>query len=268
MIKRLTADLIAQSPQYLNPLREREVDLRGNKISVIENLGATGDQFDSIDLSDNEIQKLENFPLLRRLKMLLLSNNRVARIAPGLGQVIPNLDTLILSNNKIESFSDLENLSSFTKLKFLSLLHNPVVQKPNYRLYVISKVPGIKVIDFKKVKPKEKFESFKAFGGGKRGLMEEQAAKEGKGTVKSSTSKTFVPGEGVAPSVPKQTSSPDVEAIKAAIAKAKTLEEVQTLERALQAGKLPDQLKKNKGGVTVEDHDEEEEDAMEQEQKQ
>lgn len=62
MIKRLTADLIAQSPQYLNPLREREVDLRGlcahlraavhlltmarsspegNKISVIENLGAT-----------------------------------------------------------------------------------------------------------------------------------------------------------------------------------------------------------------------------------
>lgn len=44
---------------------------------------AAQDQFNSIDLSDNEIQKLENFPLLPKLKMLLLSNNRVARIAPG-----------------------------------------------------------------------------------------------------------------------------------------------------------------------------------------
>jgi hypothetical protein len=30
MIKRLTADLINQAPQYLNPLREREIDLRGS----------------------------------------------------------------------------------------------------------------------------------------------------------------------------------------------------------------------------------------------
>ena len=40
MVK-LTADLIEESPQYTNPLREREIDLRGNKLSVIENLGAT-----------------------------------------------------------------------------------------------------------------------------------------------------------------------------------------------------------------------------------
>jgi len=273
MIKRLTADLISQYPQYLNPLKEREVDLRGNKISVIENLGATGDQFDSLDLSDNEIQKLENFPLLRRLKMILLSNNRVARIAPGLGDVIPNLNTLILSNNKIESFTDLDNLSSLTKLKFISLLGNPVVQKPNYRLYIISKIPGIKVIDFKKVKSKEKFESYKAYGGGKRGLAEERAAKEegkgkgkGKVTSKPKPTKTFVPGEAIVPMVPKQSNTHSVEVIKAAIAKAKTLEEVQVLERALQEGKLPEDMKKKKS-VTIEDHEEEEEgDAMEQEQ--
>ena len=40
MVK-LTADVIEQSPQYTNPLRDREIDLRGCKISVIENLGAT-----------------------------------------------------------------------------------------------------------------------------------------------------------------------------------------------------------------------------------
>ena len=40
MVK-LTAQLIADSPQYTNPLRDREIDLRGYKLSVIENLGAT-----------------------------------------------------------------------------------------------------------------------------------------------------------------------------------------------------------------------------------
>lgn len=37
-------------------------------------------QFDSIDLSDNAIVKLEGFPRLHRLKQLLLNNNRIARI--------------------------------------------------------------------------------------------------------------------------------------------------------------------------------------------
>lgn len=51
--------------------------LSGYKIPVIENLGATLDQFDAIDFSDNEIRKLDGFPLLRRLKTLLMNNNRL-----------------------------------------------------------------------------------------------------------------------------------------------------------------------------------------------
>ena len=35
------------------------------------------DQFDTIDLSDNDIRKVEGFPLLRRLKMLIINSNRV-----------------------------------------------------------------------------------------------------------------------------------------------------------------------------------------------
>lgn len=40
MVK-LTAAMIGDSPQYTNTLRDREIDLRGYKLSVIENLGAT-----------------------------------------------------------------------------------------------------------------------------------------------------------------------------------------------------------------------------------
>jgi hypothetical protein len=42
------------------------------------------DQFDSIDLSDNAIVRLEGFPRLPRLKVLLLNNNRIAKIARNL----------------------------------------------------------------------------------------------------------------------------------------------------------------------------------------
>ncbi len=45
---------------------------------------APQNQFDSIDLSDNAIVRLDGFPKLQRLKQLLLNNNRVARIARGL----------------------------------------------------------------------------------------------------------------------------------------------------------------------------------------
>jgi hypothetical protein len=50
-------------------------------VNAIENLGATQNQFDSMDLSDNAVIILEGFTKLPRLKTLLLSNNRVTRIA-------------------------------------------------------------------------------------------------------------------------------------------------------------------------------------------
>jgi hypothetical protein len=49
-------------------------------------------QFDSIDLSDNGILLLEGFPKLRRVKTLLLNNNRVMRIGRHLeGAEAPRL---------------------------------------------------------------------------------------------------------------------------------------------------------------------------------
>ena len=39
-----TPELIEGAGQYINPVRDRELDLRGYKIPVIENLGTTLDQ--------------------------------------------------------------------------------------------------------------------------------------------------------------------------------------------------------------------------------
>lgn len=45
---------------------------------------APQNQFESIDLSDNTIARVENFPKLTKLKALHLNNNKVNHIAPNL----------------------------------------------------------------------------------------------------------------------------------------------------------------------------------------
>ena len=78
MVK-LTPDIIEGAGQYINPIRDRELDLRGYKVPVIENLGAALDQYDTIDFSDNEVRKLDGFPYMTRVKSLMLNNNRIVR---------------------------------------------------------------------------------------------------------------------------------------------------------------------------------------------
>lgn len=234
---RLTADLIWKSPHFFNAIKERELDLRGNKIAVIENLGATEDQFDTIDLSDNEIVKLENFPYLNRLGTLLINNNRITRINPNIGEFLPKLHTLVLTNNRLVNLVELDPLASLPKLQFLSLLDNNITKKPNYRLYVIHKLKQLRLLDFKKVKQKERLEAEHLF-----------ASKEAEEAAKKVPAKTFTPGE--VPDVPDVSKSEEapkvvaptpeqITAIKAAIVNSQTLEEVARLEKALKSGQIP-----------------------------
>ncbi|XP_048964351.1 U2 small nuclear ribonucleoprotein A' isoform X2 [Canis lupus baileyi] len=224
----------------------------GYKIPVIENLGATLDQFDAIDFSDNEIRKLDGFPLLRRLKTLLVNNNRICRIGEGLDQALPCLTELILTNNSLVELGDLDPLASLKSLTYLSILRNPVTNKKHYRLYVIYKVPQVRVLDFQKVKLKERQEAEKMFKG-KRGA---QLAKD-----IARRSKTFNPGAGLPTDKKKGGPSPgDVEAIKNAIANASTLAEVERLKGLLQSGQIPG--RERRSGPTDDGEEEMEEDTV------
>ena len=46
----------------------------------------------------------------------------------------------------LQELADLEPLTSLGKLEFISLLHNPVVTKRNYREYVIHKFPHLRSV--------------------------------------------------------------------------------------------------------------------------
>uniref|UniRef100_A0A8C8HPA5 U2A'/phosphoprotein 32 family A C-terminal domain-containing protein n=1 Tax=Oncorhynchus tshawytscha TaxID=74940 RepID=A0A8C8HPA5_ONCTS len=205
MVK-LSAELIEQAAQYTNPVRDRELDLRGYKIPVLENLG--------------------------RLKTLLMNNNRICRVGENLEQALPSMRELILTSNNIQELGDLDPLASVKTLTLLSLLRNPVTNKKHYRLYVINKIPQIHVLDFQKVKLKERQEAEKMFKGKRGAQLAKDIAKR---------TKTFTPGAAVQqPEKKKMGPSPaDVEAIKNAIANASSLAEVERLKGMLQAGQIP-----------------------------
>jgi hypothetical protein len=38
---RLTTEVVAKAPSYINPIKDRELDLRGNRIPAIENLAVS-----------------------------------------------------------------------------------------------------------------------------------------------------------------------------------------------------------------------------------
>jgi U2 small nuclear ribonucleoprotein A' len=107
MVK-ISADLISRSAQYLNAIKEFQLDLRGYKVVAIENLVATNDQFGCIDLTDNAISKVENLPKLNRLRTLILINNRVSKVEPNFGINCPYLESLILTNNKVSLYINLD----------------------------------------------------------------------------------------------------------------------------------------------------------------
>ncbi|VEL15986.1 unnamed protein product [Protopolystoma xenopodis] len=120
--------------------------LRGYKAPAIENFGSTHDQFDTVDLTDNEIRKLDGFPLLKRLKHIILTDNKIIRIAEDLTFQVPNLETLILSGNNFAELKDLDPLSLCKNLTFLTLAQCPVALKPNYRLYVVFRIPNVSLL--------------------------------------------------------------------------------------------------------------------------
>ncbi|BAM38922.1 leucine-rich repeat, typical subtype containing protein [Theileria orientalis strain Shintoku] len=164
---KLSPALISQGYQILSPTGDRTLSLRDSRISVVANLGATNDDYDSLDLSNNDIIKLENFPLLPRLKTLIVAGNRVSKIADDIGSCLPNLSSLVLTNNSITTISQLEPLFKCKiahmfkaylgkSLERLALLDNHVVAVPHFREYLIHKIPSLKYLNFTKVKRKER----------------------------------------------------------------------------------------------------------------
>ncbi|KAF8202935.1 leucine-rich repeat-domain-containing protein [Pholiota molesta] len=240
---KLTPELLAQASSHLNPLKERQLDLRGFKIPAIENLGVTRDQHDAIDFTDNAILTLGNLPLLKRLHTLLLANNRIQNISASIHLSVPNLQTLVLTNNNIAELGDLEPLKELRNLKYISLLGNPVTEKKWYREWLAWRFPSLRVVDFQRIRDKERAQA-KALFVTAEGLPTALATSISS-TVSVHATKTVLTID--EPKAAQTTvkagrlmSKEDQDKVRAAIAKATSIEEVRRLERSLREGYVPE----------------------------
>jgi len=239
---KLTPELLAQASSAINPVKERQLDLRGYKIPAIENLGVTKDQHDAIDFTDNSLVSLSNLPLLRRLHTLLLANNRISNISPSLHLSAPNLTTLILTNNNITELGDLEPLKGVKGLKYLSLLGNPVTEKKWYREWLAWRLPGLRVLDFQRIRDKER-QAAKSLFLTPDGLMNSLATTLST-TVTTGVAKNVTiieePRAAVAAGkAGRLLTKEEANKVREAIAKATSVEEIRRLERSLKEGFLP-----------------------------
>lgn len=225
---RLTADLIERSASFMNACRERELDLRGNRIPAIENFGAIRDQYDTIDLTDNEIRKLENFPKMTRLRTLLISSNQITRVEPEVSEKLAALEMIVLNNNNIVEFEDvIEGLEGCKSLRYLSLMDNPLTKKPHYRLTVISRLPQLRCLDFRKVTQSEReaAQELLASHDGKTLKRGRKPAASGSSAEEGSKSKRQ-----------KKLDAAEIAKIKEQIEGAESMEEIARLEKILETG--------------------------------
>ncbi|KAI0387368.1 L domain-like protein [Hypomontagnella monticulosa] len=237
---RLTAELLQNSPSWLNALKERELELRGHRIPAIENLGVAGPQ-DAIDFVDNDIQVLGNFPLSPRIRSLLLQRNRISTIQPTLANSIPNLTTLQLESNSLTELADLDPLGSFPRLTHLVLRDNPVTKKEHYRYWVLWRCPAVRFLDFVKVKDAERKQAATLFGSAEEPT---ELASKIMG-IKSKTFDSSLPTNG-APSgaLPTRMSrikltEKEKKRLQDMIKKATSLDEITRLEAMLREGRMP-----------------------------
>lgn len=233
---RLTTDLINNSLSYINPVTERELDLRGHKISAIENLGAARDN-DALDLTDNDIAQLGNFPLQPRLCTLFLAQNRISNIQPNLSSSIPNLRTLVLTKNRLAELADLDPLAGFKKLGFLSLMGNPVTSKENYRYWVIWRCPSVRFLDFAKVRQMEREKASELFGttDAPTDLASQIMGVKSKGFVVP----TFTNGADEGSGKERIYTEDEKKRMRAAIHNATSLAEMARLEKEFAEGRIP-----------------------------
>ncbi|KAI0932526.1 hypothetical protein AcW1_000373 [Taiwanofungus camphoratus] len=193
-------------------------------------------------MTDNSIIALGNIPLLRRLRTLLLANNRIASISPSLHLSVPNLTTLVLTNNNLAELGDLEPLKDVKGLRYLSLLGNPVREKKWYREWLAWRIPGLRVLDFQRIRDKERQAAKTLFLTADN--LPTQLATTLSTTVSTHTTKppigTDEPRPVVAPGkAGRLMSKEEADKVRAAIAHATSVEEVRRLERNLKEGFLP-----------------------------
>merc|ERR1719272_590124 len=106
-----------------------------NRLDLIRNLNLWG----------NDLSQLGALQLMPNLEVLSLSVNRIDNLADL--RFCPKLAELYLRKNSIADLAEVQQLRSMRHLKVLWLSDNPCATLPDYRTYVLHHLPGLVKLD-------------------------------------------------------------------------------------------------------------------------
>ncbi|CUF01503.1 U2 small nuclear ribonucleoprotein 40K, putative [Bodo saltans] len=151
---RLDEGTILRSPQIMNPLGERELDLRGNGLTLLDEgpLLQLDDSFDVMDLTDNSLTSLEYIPEMKRLTTLIAHRNKLQRVSLSAALRLPHLHSFVADDNNFSSLDQLVVFGKFPLLERISLGgSNPVARHEHFRSFLMYLCPKLKLINFQRV---------------------------------------------------------------------------------------------------------------------
>lgn len=219
----LTAQEVMEAPSFMNAIYEHTLSLRSKALTSLDDIHEAQDVYECLDLSDNRLSSLEGF--LRKMfktKTILASQNEIGLIQPDLALIFPNLERLLLVQNRIDLFKAVKTLGGLKLLRNLSLLNNPITQRKDYRLAVIRLVPLLEVLDFHRVKDKERQLAKEV----ETSTLFAEDQKQIETAVESSSDQAVI----------RKLSEEDRKKLKEELINAKSLEQIKEIEQRLKSG--------------------------------
>lgn len=143
----VTEDLIRKKAEHNEKIigTLEELSLHQEDVEKIEHLHNWCREIQILYLQANLIGKIENLNKLKKLQYLNLAINNIEKIE-NLSRC-ESLEKLDLTLNFIGDLESISSLANNINLKHLYLTGNPCCDYPNYRNFVIGKLPQIKTLD-------------------------------------------------------------------------------------------------------------------------
>ncbi|XP_049689301.1 centriolin isoform X1 [Accipiter gentilis] len=138
------------------------LNLSNNQIEKIEKLNKLM-KLRELNLSCNKISKIEGIEHMQNLQKLNLAGNEIDHIPVWVGKKLRSLRILNLKQNKISSLHDIAKLKPLQDLTSLFLADNPVVSLPHYRLYTIFCLRALENLDGQPVTNHDRQEALERF---------------------------------------------------------------------------------------------------------
>ncbi|XP_062447215.1 centriolin isoform X2 [Rhea pennata] len=138
------------------------LNISNNQIEKMEKLDKLL-KLRELNLSYNKISKIEGIEHMQNLQKLNLAGNEIEHIPLWVGKKLRSLRMLNLEQNKLSSLHDIAKLKPLQDLTSLFLADNSVVSLPHFRLYTIFHLRALESLEGRPVTNHDRQEALERF---------------------------------------------------------------------------------------------------------